>query len=138
VGRAIADEEDIGMKLFTLLSLAGLAVLTAGLAATNPGPDAYFQYAQDKVGTYLTEEVCTELPEALQTALAGQCGSLVASLQPEVGRLIRDRTERLNLGVASLYRTTLEIPEMPFLPGYRAETLGILKQFFTYRVGQVA
>ena len=68
--------------------------------------------------------------------LVDQCAELVETLQPQLDSLIRDRTNRLNLGVASLYQTSFGIPELPMLPEYKVETLGILRRFFTYRASQ--
>ncbi|HEY9889896.1 MAG TPA: DUF4359 domain-containing protein [Candidatus Obscuribacterales bacterium] len=126
------------MKLSTLLSLALLALAIAGLVITNPGPESYAQYASAQARTYFSEEVCDDLPPGLGSLLTEQCVDLVQQLQPQLEALMRDRTERLNLGVASLYRTSFGLPEIPLLPVYRAETLGIVKRFFTYRLERVS
>ncbi|MBE7379783.1 MAG: DUF4359 domain-containing protein [Leptolyngbya sp. SIO1E4] len=120
-----------------LLSVLLLAIATGGLVVTNPDLDAYEQYASRQAEQYLTEEICTELPKEVNDLLGGQCVEVVQTLQPNVERLIRDRTERLNLGVASIYRTSLGIPELAMLPRYEIETIGILGRFITYRATQV-
>jgi hypothetical protein len=125
------------MKPSVILSAVVLAISVGGLVVTNPAPEAYTRYATEQAEQYLSTEICTELPAGLGPLLADQCPELVQTLQPQVATLIEDRTERLNLGVASLYRTTLGIPELTMLPQYRIETLGILGQFITYRAEQI-
>ncbi|MGD1927458.1 MAG: DUF4359 domain-containing protein [Leptolyngbyaceae cyanobacterium] len=124
------------MKPATLLSIVLLVIAIAGLVVTNPGPTAYARYVSVQAETYLSEEICAELPPGLGNLLADQCAELVETLQPQLDSLIRDRTNRLNLGVASLYQTSFGIPELPMLPEYKVETLGILRRFFTYRASQ--
>jgi len=124
------------MKLSALISLVVLAIATAGLVITNPGPEDYALYVRAQAETYLAEEICTELPPALGELLIGPCADMVESLGPQLDTLIRDRTERLNFAIGSLYRTTLGIPEFPMLPSYRVETLGIVQRFITYRVAE--
>lgn len=124
------------MKLSALFSFLLLAIVIGGFVATNPETEDYLQYASRQANVYLTEEVCDELPPGVGDLLSEQCPELVQTLQPQVLSLIRDRTERLNLGVASLYRTSLEIPGFVVLPRYEIETVGILGQFITYRASQ--
>ncbi|RZM77898.1 DUF4359 domain-containing protein [Leptolyngbya iicbica] len=124
------------MKLSVLLGAIILAVATAALVVTNPGPEAYADYVGAQAQTYLTDEVCTDLPAGISDLLGGQCGEMVQSLMPELDTLIRDRTERLNFAIGSIYRTSLGIPNMPMLPEYRIESLGILNRFFTYSFSQ--
>lgn len=124
------------MKLSTLLGTGLLIVTIASLVVTNPGPTAYARYVSVQAETYLSEEICTELSPGLGSLLSDQCVEFVQTLQPQLDSLIRDRTNRLNLGVASLYQTSFGIPELPMLPEYKVETLGILRRFFTYRASQ--
>ncbi|MEM6521963.1 MAG: DUF4359 domain-containing protein [Cyanobacteria bacterium P01_C01_bin.70] len=124
------------MKLSVLLSAVLLAIATAGLVVTNPGPEAYIRYVSQQAETYLTEEICTNLPPSIEELLGGQCMEVVQSLQPQFDTLISDRTQRLNLAIASIYRTSLGIPGFPMLPEYRVETLGIVKRFITYRAAE--
>jgi len=121
------------MKLSVLVGLVLVAIATVGLVVTNPGPEAYARYVSAQAETYLVGEVCAEMPPTVGELFAGQCDELVQSLQPQLDTLIRDRTQRLNLAIASIYRTSLG---MPMLPTYRTETLGILNRFITYRVSQ--
>ena len=126
------------MKLSVLFTATLVCAAVAVLVITNPGPEAYIQYATTKASRYLSEEVCTDLPAGLGDLLTEQCSEILQSTRPQLETILRDRTKRLNLGVASLYRTSFGIPEFPFLPEYRAETLGIFRQFVTYRVSQTA
>lgn len=123
----------VSMKLSVLLGTVLLAIATAALVTTNPGPEAYIRYVSNQAETYLSEEICTDLPPSITELLGGQCGEVVQSLQPQLDTLIRDRTQRFNLAIASIYRTSLGIPNFPMLPQYRVETLGIAKRFITYR-----
>lgn len=125
------------MKLSVLLGAVILAIATAGLVVTNPAPEAYAVYVREQAQTYLTDEVCTELPAGIGELLGNQCDEMVQSLVPELDTLIRNRTNRLNFVIGSLYRTSLGIPNVPMLPEYRIETLGILNRFITYNMSQV-
>lgn len=124
------------MKLSVLIGAIVLAIATAALVVTNPGPDAYARYISEQAETYLTAEVCTDLPAGIGDLLGDQCGEMLQSFKPQLDSLIRDRTDRLNLAIASIYRTSLGIPGFPMVPQYRVETLGILNRFFTYYASQ--
>jgi competence protein ComGC len=124
------------MKLSVLLGAVVLAITTAALVVTNPGPEAYAEYVGTQAQTYLTDEVCTDLPAGIGDLLGNQCGEMVQSLMPQLDSIIRDRTERLNFAIGSIYRTSLGIPDMPMLPEYRVESLGIVNRFFTYYISQ--
>ena len=125
------------MRLSVVVGAVVLAIATAVLVVTNPGPDAYVSYVHEQAKTFLTDEVCTELPAGIGELLGSQCDEMVQSLIPELEDLIRDRTNRLNFAIGSIYRTSLGIPNVPMLPEYRIETLGILDRFFTYNMSQV-
>ncbi|MEL6381821.1 MAG: DUF4359 domain-containing protein [Cyanobacteria bacterium J06626_18] len=126
------------MKTSALIGLLLLAIVTGGLVVTNPEPDVYELYAQEQAEQYLSNQVCNDLLEELDDLFSGaQCGELVQTFEPTIQALIRDRTQRLNLGVASIYRTTFGIAELPMLPSYQVETVGIFGKFITYRATQV-
>ncbi|MEM9004210.1 MAG: DUF4359 domain-containing protein [Cyanobacteria bacterium P01_F01_bin.86] len=127
------------MKTSALISILLLAIMTGALVATNPAPEAYELYARKQAETYVNQEVCDELdlPEGLGDLLAGQCAEVVQALEPTVQGFIRDRTQRLNLGIASIYRTSFGLSELPMLPRYEVETIGIFGKFITYRATQV-
>lgn len=125
------------MKPFTLVSLLLLAAAIAGLVLTNPSPETYNAYASQQAKSYLQNEVCDDIPEDIRNFLPGQCSEIVQTFQPEIDTIIREQTQRLNLGVASVYRTSLGIPQLPMLPRYQVETLGIAQQLITYRAERV-
>lgn len=127
------------MKLPHLFTTLVLAIAVASLVVTNPSLDEYARYATRQASAYLSDQVCTEIPAQFGGGLlTEQCAGAVQRLLPELENLLRDRTERLNLGVASLYRTTFGIPDLPLLPEYRFETIGIAKRFITYRMSRTA
>lgn len=123
------------MKLSALFSAVLLCAAIVGLVITNPTPDDYADYASEKAEIYLANEVCNDLPSGLGDLLSGRCDEIVQALQPQLEAILRDRTERLNFGVASIYRTSFSIPQWP-IPEYSAETLGIVNRFVTYRISQ--
>jgi len=125
------------MKPSALISLLLLTVVTGGLVVTNPSPDAYQDYASQQAEQFFSREVCTELSGNFSELLAGRCEEMLAAVQPQLHSVIRDRTTRINLGVASIYRTSFGIAELTMLPRYEVETLGIVGRFVTYRADRV-
>lgn len=121
------------MKPASLVGLAVTAVVVGGLVATNPNPAAYEAYALDQASAYFNDGLCEQLPGAMADLFKQQCVELIQTGQPQIQALIHDRTHRLNLGVFSIYKTTLDIPEVNVLPTYRVETLAIAGQFITYK-----
>jgi hypothetical protein len=108
-----------------------------GLASTNPGPDAFEEFAGDQLTRLLTEELCEPdgLPMVLRLVIR-DCAGLVHSQRRTLGRLALEHTRRRNLGVASLYRTDLggqELMGSLRLPHYRAMTLAAAGQFVLLR-----
>ena len=104
-----------------------LAAGVGGLAATNPGPTDFQEFAGQRLVEAITREVCTEgpLPMALRLLLQ-DCPALVASQQQVLGRIALDSSKRTNLGLASVYRTELGGQQLlPALrvPRYEALTL---------------
>lgn len=125
------------MKLPQLLILVLLAIAVTGLVVTNPDPEDYARYATQQANRYLSEQVCNEVPAELGGGLLQeQCAGMVETMMPQLAQVLRDRTDRINLGVASIYRTSFGLPGLPFLQEYRTETLGIVQRFFTYRMSQ--
>lgn len=126
------------MKLWqTAVTSAGIiiGVLGAGLAMTNPGRGAYENYAVEQLTLYLNENLCQELPEQLRQ-FSQQCQSLGDTLletaRPQLRQLLDSNTDRENYLLFSIYRTELALP--PMVAGYEFETLGILNQFYIYRM----
>lgn len=126
-------------KLNAGCAIGGLAVagLAGGMALTNPGPDAYVDYAHRTLTDYVRANVCDSLPPALGAALGMSCEDLVEATQVVTPQMILERTQRYNLGVLSLYRTTLGLPVAGVLPTYQVDTIGVFGQFVTIRAGQI-
>ena len=121
---------------------AALAVVTAvgvalGLVVTNPSLKDYEVHSGEQLVAYLPAEFCQGegLPMVLQLWIS-DCPGLVASQQAALAALAARFTSRRNLGVASLYTTSiggqpllrgLTLPEVEVL------TLGIAGQFVLLR-----
>ncbi|MGD1905840.1 MAG: DUF4359 domain-containing protein [Leptolyngbyaceae cyanobacterium] len=121
------------MKLASLVGLVVGAAAVGGLVATNPDQVAYEHYALEQASSYFNDELCEQLPSPVADLFKQQCVELIQTGQPQIQALLRDRTERINLGVFSIYKTALEVPEVAALPAYRVETLAIAGQFITYK-----
>ena len=124
------------MKTTALVSLLLLAIVTGGLVLTNPEPDAYKLYAREQAETYLKDE-CDDLADGLSEVFPIPCADLIEAVEPTIQAFIRDSTQRLNLGVVSIYRTTFGLSELPMLPSYQVETIGVVGKFITYRATQI-
>ncbi len=117
----------------TTVALLGAAALGVGLAATNPGPRAFEEFAGEELVRLLSGELCAEngLP-LLARILIRDCEGLIASQRGVLGRLALRQTRRINLGVFSVYRTQVggeEIVPGWRLPRYSATTLAGAGQF---------
>lgn len=121
-------------------AVLAVAAGAGGLAATNPGPDDFQQFAGRRLVDTLTREICVEngLPLALRLLLQN-CPDLVASQQQVLGRIALDHSQRTNLGVASLYRTQLGGQRLLAhlrVPRYEAITLAGAGQFVVVNTGE--
>jgi hypothetical protein len=121
------------------IGLAVVVVVAAavGLASTNPGPDAFEEFAGDQLTRLLTEELCEPdgLPMVLRLVIR-DCPGMVHAQRRVLGRVALEHTRRRNLGVASLYRTDLggqELLGSLRLPRYQAMTLAAAGQFVLLR-----
>jgi hypothetical protein len=110
------------------VALAGLGVF---MALTNPGQDAYEEYAVEKLTTYLKDDACTQVPKAFGNVLQRQCKTLVDTGRPQIQQIISKTTQRQNFILFSIYRTNLEIG--PILPVYHFETVGVFEKFYVYQ-----
>jgi hypothetical protein len=121
----------VGVYLFGM-ALVGLGV---AMAATNPGRDAYEQYATKKLSQYLREEVCPQAGETFRSP----CNSLVKDNQDQIQKIISENTQRDNFFLWSIYKTDLSLsPLLPpllgnLLPSYHFETAGVFSGFYIYR-----
>lgn len=107
--------------------LAGLGV---AMALTNPGQNAYEQYASATLNDYLKKNVCTQVSSGLSQFLESQCYSLVDTARPQLSQIIARNTKRQNFIVFSLYQTDLFLPSA--LPNYQVKTVGVFQNFFIY------
>jgi hypothetical protein len=108
-----------------------LAVLGVSMALTNPGKDAYEQYAVETLTTYLKDEACMQAPSIFGNVLRNQCKSLVDTGRPQIEQIITQSTQQHNFIFFSIYRTDLEVGA--FLPAYQFHTLGVFQNFYTYQ-----
>jgi Domain of unknown function (DUF4359) len=115
----------------------GLISIIAGLIFTNPAPAAYEKYLVEEIRRRAQQECSRSSENTIGTLVANiTCQNLVAAGRPYLQKLLKpmigDRTTRMNLGIASLYTTQIDIAELNF--SGRIETIGILDRFFTYQI----
>ena len=114
--------------------------LCGGLAFTNPGPEAFEDFAGAHLASLLQRELCRQdaLPLMLQLVIEN-CPALVNSQRSVLGRLARLGTRRRNLLLFSLYSTSLGgqklLPQWQ-LPRYTALTLAVAGQFLVLRTSE--
>jgi hypothetical protein len=122
------------MKILQIVATLGgtaLVGLAGWMVLTNPGQETYEEYATEQLTTYLKDEACTQVPNALENFLQRQCKSLVDTGRPQLEQIIAKTTQRQNFILFSIYRTNLEIS--PLLPVYHFETLGAFQNFYIYQ-----
>lgn len=113
---------------------AVLIAVGAAMAATNPAPEAYENYATAQLTTYLKDNACTQAPNLLGDFLQTQCATILDDNQEQLRRLISRSTDRQNWLILSVYKTDLSISEA--LPSYHFETIGIFGILQTYPAEQ--
>ncbi|MFZ0407017.1 MAG: DUF4359 domain-containing protein [Cyanobium sp.] len=124
----------------TLLGLLLTAGAAVGLAATNPGPVEFKEFASDQLTHLITEEICREdgMPMLLRLVIR-DCPAVVASQRQVLGQLALEHSRRRNLGLFSLYVTELGgqriLPNWT-LPRYHALTLAAAGRFLLLHSGQ--
>ena len=117
-----------------LLPLAPVLLALAALAWSNPGPQDFAAFAGNNLTERLTKEVCrgTALPLVL-SLLADNCPAMLAAQRPVLAALASAQSERLNLGLFSLYRTEIggqRLLRTLQLPTYSVITLAAAGQFY--------
>jgi hypothetical protein len=117
-----------------ILGGVGLAAVAA-LAVTNPGYEAYEDYAATQMNQYLKNNVCTQIPQQIQGLLKSHCSTLIDTANPQLKQIINQSTERQNLLIFSIYRTNIKLPAQ--LPQYHFESIGVLQQFYTYEAEEI-
>ena len=114
----------------TVLVVAGSS---AALFMTNPTRDDYQVFAGDTLVKLATKEVCERqaLPMVLQLWIS-DCPRLIADQEPALALLADQLTRRWNLGIASIYVTTVGgqnlLPALR-LPRYSVTSIGLAGQF---------
>ncbi len=124
----------------TLLSVLVTAGGVIGLAATNPGPVEFREFAAEQLTRLITEEICREdgLPLMLRLVIR-DCPAVVDSQRQVLGNLALKHSRRRNLGLFSLYVTELGGERILLnwsLPRYHALTLAAAGRFVLLRTGQ--
>lgn len=110
-----------------------LVALTGGLVLSNPGPSELEDFAGLHLVELIDKEICQKpgLPLLLRLVIT-DCSTVVRSQQHTLGRLAREHSQRLNLGVASVYSTTLGgdqvLPNWQ-VPRYSVTTLAVAGHF---------
>jgi hypothetical protein len=137
----LAPSTAISRSLGLCLGLAAAGGLAAGLAATNPGPAAFEEFAAERLSSEVGARLCTTdaLPVLLHDLLR-DCTALVRSQGPLLGRMARDHSHRLNLGLLSIYHTEVGGQALVGswrLPRYRVLTLAAAGQFVLLESGEV-
>ncbi len=117
-----------------------LGSLGAGLALTNPGPAAFEEYAAGRLAALLRDELCREngLPLMLRLVIQN-CPAMVEAQTPVLGRLAALQSRRRNLGLLSLYSTSLggqQVLPNWRLPRYEALTLAVAGRFVVLRASE--
>lgn len=113
--------------------VGGITLVGAGtcMVITNPGKPDYESYATEALTTYLKQEVCPQASGELGGFLKSHCKTLVDTGRPHIRQVIANKTIRQNYLLFSIYETELFLPAP--VPSYQFETIGILRQFYTYQ-----
>jgi hypothetical protein len=121
-----------------LLLCLGIGVASAALVFSNPGPTEFEMFAAEQLVEVVEAEVChgDALPGLVRLALS-DCPRLVQSQRPAIGSLVGRHSRRIDLGMASIYRTDLgggTLLGWP-LPRFRAAVLAVAGQFVILQAG---
>ncbi len=117
----------------TAAAVLVVAGSSAALCVTNPTRDDYQDFAGDTLVKLATKEICDRqtLPMVLQLWIS-DCPRLIADQEPALALLADQFTRRWNLGIASVYVTTVGgqnlLPALR-LPRYSLTSLGLAGQF---------
>ena len=124
------------------LVLGALAASTVvgGLVLTNPGPEAFEDFAADQLVQLLTQDLCSDggLP-MLMRVVVRDCPGLVRSQRTPRGAWARQGTRRRNFGLFSLYSTNLGGQQLAQwqVPRYKATTFAAAGRFVVLRTGRL-
>lgn len=130
------------VKVISFLVIMAIAGVGVAMAVTNPGQDAYEDYAVEQLSDQLNERVCSDAP----TFLSSACESVLEDNQNWIRTLVTNGTQRRNFIFVSLYTTELSTDDVitqvlppgfsvsvDNLPSYHFETVGVFRQFYTYK-----
>jgi len=97
---------------------AVLAAATCGLAITNPSPRDFEEFAASQLVELIDQELCQKpsLPLMLQLVLTN-CPAMVQAQRQTLGRIAREHSKRVNIGIASVYSTRFGGQQL--LPNWR-------------------
>jgi len=124
------------------LVLGALAASTVvgGLVLTNPGPEAFEDFAADQLVQLLTQDLCSDggLP-MLMRVVVRDCPGLVRSQRTPLGAWARQGTRRRTFGLFSLYSTNLGGQQLAQwqVPRYKATTFAAAGRFVVLRTGRL-
>ena len=126
-------------QIIGMLSGATAIILGAIALSSNPSPERYETYAEQRIASYLKNNVCQKPDENLpinlgsvgSEALENYCRTIVDASQSQLGELIGERTIYENYLFFGIYQTEIKLPT-PF-PHYSFETIGLFNHFFTFR-----
>ena len=108
-----------------LKTAAGVCLLSiGGLILTNPGPSEFELFAAGQLVNLAEQELCHQqaLPLLLQLVIRN-CPAMVQSQRQTLGLLARQHSQRINLGIASLYTTRFGGQQL--LPHWRVPHYGV-------------
>jgi len=133
-------------RIAALIFVSAIAGIGVAMAVTNPGPEAYEEYAVLQLSEQLEDRVCGKAPVFVE----GICDSVLSNNQSWLRDVVQGSTVRRNYLFLSIYETDLDaaaaidrvLPanlslSVDGLPAYHVETVGIFSQFYTYEVQQV-
>jgi len=119
--------------LWLAFGITAALLLACGLALTNPTPADFEDFAAVRLVHLADQELCHKpaLPMLLQMVIPN-CSALVQEQRQTLGRLAREHSRRLNLGLASVYSTNFGgqqlVPNWR-LPRYGVTTLALAGHF---------
>jgi len=104
---------------------AACLLAVGGLVLSNPTPADFEGFAAGQLVQLVEQEVCHQpaLPLLLQLVIQN-CPAMVQAQSQSLGRLARDHSQRINLGIASIYTTRFGGQQV--LPNWRVPNYGVM------------
>ena len=110
--------------------MGALALVAVGLGLSNPGQEAYVNYASTELSKRATEK-CAEAGGRVQSICQLATGASAERFGAVTTGLIDDNTERTNLVLFSIYSTKDPFP----FSNKTTKTLGIARLFIPFARG---